>query len=114
HLAAQQQGQARAQEWAELLQVCAQVLDELTATAQTQEARLLEVQRQRAALEARERSASAVETLTRAQRQQDRQAAEIQVELRRRQEQIAQAEDRMAARHEVAQTRPRSEESSWR
>ena len=55
------QQRKRAQEWAELLQVCAQVLDELTATAQTQEARLLEVQRQRAALEARERSASAVE-----------------------------------------------------
>ena len=69
HLAAQQQGQARAQEWAELLQVCAQVLDELTATAQTQEARLLEARRQRAALETWERTAGAVETLTRAQRE---------------------------------------------
>ncbi len=114
HLAARQQGQARAQEWAELLQVCAQVLDELTAAAHTQEARLLEAQRQREALEARERTASAAETLARAQRQQDQRAAEIQAELRQRQDQIAQAEDRLAARREVAQTRPRTEESSWR
>lgn len=114
HLAARQQGQARAQEWAELLQVCAQVLDELTAATRTQEAHLLEAQRQREALEARARTASAAETLTRAQRQQDQQTAEIQAELRQRQDQIAQAEDRLAARREVAQTRPRIEESSWR
>ncbi|MBK6433099.1 hypothetical protein [Candidatus Amarolinea dominans] len=114
HLAARQQSQARVQEWAELQRACTQVLDELTATAQTQEARLLEARRQRSALETWERTAGAVETLTRAQREQDHRTAEIQVELRRRQEQIAQAEDRIAARREVAQTRPRTEESSWR
>ena len=114
HLAARQQSQARVQEWAELQRACTQVLDELTATAQTQEARLLEARRQRSALETWERTAGAVETLTRAQREQDHRTAEIQVELRRRQEQIAQTEDRIAARREVAQTRPRTEESSWR
>ncbi|MBK9095006.1 MAG: hypothetical protein IPM84_20030 [Anaerolineae bacterium] len=64
-------------------------------------------------LEAWERSASAWK------RWRGRSASRIvrprdQVELRRRQEQIAQAEDRMAARREVAQARPRTEESSWR
>ncbi len=113
-LAQQAQGQAHVQELAALQQACAQVVDELNATIAAMQAQLAGARRQREALEARAQATDALEALTQAQRQQASRAAEIQLQLSRRQEQIAQAEDRLAARREVsAQVRKRTEESSW-
>ena len=93
--------QADAQELGELYQSSQQLLTQLGAAIQEQQARLEAMRRRSLVLADREHNASTLEDFLRLQRDLSSQASALQAEFTRREQQIARREDLLAARREL-------------
>jgi phage shock protein A len=98
HLVELKRAQAAAGQLEQLCAACTEVADRLRAALAEQESRLAEARNRCFALIEGDQAATQAEALARSYREADRAEAELQAELRRRQQRLARREDQVLAR----------------